>query len=287
MRPRYAAAAFAGITAAVLAACGPPRLPQPHESLVVRPAWLAVRLADPEVVVLQVDREARGYDAEHVPGARFVALDAIVVTRDGLGNELPPPERLDSVLEGAGVSSGSRIVIYGDPLAAARLFFTLDYLGLGARAALLDGGLPRWKAEGLPVSDIPWAGPPGRLEWTLQPEVVADAAWVRAHLGDPAVPLLDARPAGDFRPHIPGASSLPWRTLLAAPKVPVLAESAVVARLFRQAGVDPGEMPVVYCRTGMQASFLYFAARYLGHTPRLYDGSFADWSSRPGYPVEQ
>jgi thiosulfate/3-mercaptopyruvate sulfurtransferase len=282
-----AAVAAVAVLLVTSAACGPAVSQQPEASLLVTPAWLAVRLADPELVVLHVDRDTAGYRAEHIPGARFVALEAIVTTREGIPTELPPPERLDSVLEAAGVSTGSRIVIYGDPLAAARLFFTLDYLGVGDRATLLDGGLPRWKSEGLPVSDMPWVGPPGRLEPDLHPELVVDAAWVRSHLGDPAAPLLDARPPEEFHPHIPGAVSLPWRTLLAAPEPARLEDPVVLMRSFRRAGVDPGDRPVVYCRSGLQASHLYFTARYLGWAPRLYDGSFADWSRRPEYPVEQ
>jgi thiosulfate/3-mercaptopyruvate sulfurtransferase len=272
------------LAAGYVCACGAESKPA-RDSLLVRPAWLAQRLADPDVVVLQIDRDPSGYQSGHIPGARFVPLDAIVVAREGVPNELPPRERLDSVLEEVGVSTSSRIVIYGDPLAAARLFFTLDYLGAGDRAALLDGGVSGWKAERLPLSIEPWRGPPGILEWAPRPELVVDAAWVRDHLDDPEAAILDARPAADFVPHIPGAGSLPWRTLQTAPEPARLKDPAILARLFHRAGADPGETPVVYCRTGMQASYLYFVARYLGYTPRLYDGSFADWSRRPGLPI--
>jgi thiosulfate/3-mercaptopyruvate sulfurtransferase len=202
--PGVAALLLGGAAASAVAQSEPP-----GDSLLVTPAWLAQRLADPELVVLQVDRDRAGYQAGHIPGARFVPLDAIVVARDAVPNELLPPERLDSVLEAAGVSTGSRMVIYGDPLAAARMFFTLDYLGVGGRAALLDGGLPKWKAEGFPLSVETWQGLPGRLDVTLHPHVVVDAVWVHDHLDDPTAAILDARPEADFVPHIPGAGSLP------------------------------------------------------------------------------
>ena len=275
---------------AALPGCSPAPLsgpvPAPGDSVLVTPAWLASRLADPAVVVIQVDRDSAEYRAGHVPGARFIRLDAIVATRDGLPVELPSLRQLDSVLEAAGVSTESRVVIYGEPLAAARLFFTLDYLGLGGRAALLDGGLSGWQAEVLPVSTEPWQGAPGRLDYTAKPELVVDAAWVRQRLDDPSIALLDARPAEDFGQHIPGAANLPWPMLLESPGGS-LKDRNVLRQLFRHADVAPSETPVVYCRSGIQASFLYFVARYLGWTPRLYDGSFADWSRRTELPVER
>jgi thiosulfate/3-mercaptopyruvate sulfurtransferase len=258
---------------------------QPRAALLVSPAELAARLDDPGLVVLQVDRDSTAYRAGHIPGARLVPLDAIVTSVDGVSNELPPPGRLDSLFERLGVSTDSRIVIAGEPLPAARLFFTLDYLGAGDRLALLDGGPARWKAEGRPLSTTPWSGRRGRLHWTLRQDLVVDAPWVRTRLADPAIALLDARPTADFGPHIPGAGSLPWGTLLTADEPTRLQNTAALSRRFGQAGLAPGETPVVYCRTGMQASFLYFVARYLGWAPRLYDGSFEDWSKRPGYPV--
>lgn len=273
-----------------LPGCAPSPLsgpvPAPGDSVLVTPAWLASRLADPAVVVLQVDRDSASYRAGHVPGARFIRLDAIVATRDGLPVELPPARQLDSVLEAAGVSTESRVVIYGEPLAATRMFFTFDYLGLGGRAALLDGGFPGWQAEVLPVSTEPWQGAPGRLDYTPKPELVVDAAWVRQRLDDPSVALLDARPAEDFGQHIPGAANLPWPTLLES-QDGRLRDRSVLRQLFQNSGVAPGETPVVYCRSGLQSSFLYFVARYLGWAPRLYDGSFADWSRRTELPVER
>jgi len=102
-----------GAVALLLAAgfsCASTESEPPRDSLLVTPAWLGLRLADPEVVVLQVDRDAATYRSGHIPGARFVPLDAIVVARDGVPNELPPRERLDSVLEAVGVSTRSQIV---------------------------------------------------------------------------------------------------------------------------------------------------------------------------------
>src|SRR5438132_4960866 len=122
--------------------------PAVRSDILVSTAWLAQHLNDPNVVILHVSRDRTAYDAGHIPGARFLALSDFVVTRDGILNELPPAATLKSVFERAGVSDDSRVILYGDAsvLPATRAYFTLDYLGHDA-AALLDGGLPKWKTE--------------------------------------------------------------------------------------------------------------------------------------------
>lgn len=269
----------------------------PRDSLLVSPSWLAARLDDPRVVVLQVERNPATYAEGHIAGARLVPFGRVVVERAGIPNELPPVAALDSLLEGAGVTGTSRIILVGEPLLAARLFFTLDYLGLGERTALLDGGLPAWRAAGLPLTQAVPAVTPGRLDLTPRPELVVDADWVRGHLGDSSVALLDARPAaeyagtppGDGVPrggHIPGAKNFFWRLALTSPEPGRLKGAGEVAKLLARAGAVPGRTVVTYCRTGVQASYLYFVARTLGLHPRLYDGSFLEWSRRAELPVD-
>lgn len=268
------------------------------DSLLVSPAWLEAHLSDPGLVLLQVERDRAVYADGHIAGARLVPMGAIVVNRDGLPNELPSISQLDSVLEAVGVSNGSRIILYGDPLAAGRLFFTLDYLGMAGRAALLDGGLPAWRAGGRPLTQsVPPAGA-GQFEAHVQTDLVVDAAWIAGRLGDTTLALLDARPNAEYRGevaadgvpragHIPGAGSAYWRMLLNGPEPTTLKDPAILRKLLGRAGLAPGRAIVTYCRTGVQASYLYFVARYLGYAPRLYDGSFIDWSRRADLPVNQ
>jgi thiosulfate/3-mercaptopyruvate sulfurtransferase len=119
-----------------------------------------------------------------------------------------------------------------------------------------------------------------------------DADWVRAHLDDPEVALLDARAPDEYRGertetdlrpgHIPGAANLDWQTLLVDGRLRPRAE---LEAAFAAAGVSDGDEVVVYCRTGVRASVLYAVSRYLGHPTRLYDGSIADWSRRPEFPL--
>jgi len=265
------------------------------DTLLVSPTWLSANLGQPGIVVIHADRDRAAYDAGHIAGSQFLALASIVVERDGIPNELPTVAALDSVLESIGVGNDTRVIITGDPLAAGRLFFTLDYLGLGGRAALLEGGTPAWVQAGFPVSADLAPAAHGSLTPHLRPEVLADAAWVQAHLRDPMVALLDARPPADFAGtpgstpptgHIPGAKNVFWKTTLSG-TAPVLLSRAELEELFRAANAAPGKLVVTYCRTGVQASFLYFVARYLGYDTKMYDGSFAEWSRLAGMPIEQ
>jgi thiosulfate/3-mercaptopyruvate sulfurtransferase len=157
--------------------------PEKAAPFVVSAAWLAEHLADPWLVILHVGTKDT-YDAGHIPGARFLPIEAVSTPRGGgLTLELPPVPDLRATFEKVGVTDRGRIVLYSDaalPSPAARVFFTLDYLGLGDRTSLLDGGLSAWRSEGRPVTkDLPTVIPG---EFTPRPrqEIVVDAEWVRA-----------------------------------------------------------------------------------------------------------
>lgn len=265
------------------------------DTVLVSPAWLSTHLGQPGLVVIHADRDRSAYDAGHIAGSAYLGLSSFIVERDGIPNELPAVPALDSTLEAVGIGDGSRIIITGDPLAASRLFFTLDYLGHGDQAALLDGGTPAWVAAGYPVAGEVVPTVQGTLTPRPRPEALTDAAWVRAHLGDSTVALLDARPPEDYAGtpgsaapsgHIPGAKNIFWRTTMGGTP-PTLRERSALEALFRSTGAAPGDVVVTYCKTGVQASFLYFVARYLGYEVRMYDGSFAEWSRLAGMPIEQ
>lgn len=273
-------------------------VPGTRDSLLVSPDWLEAHLGDSALVVLQVERDSTGYLAGHLSGARLLLLGAIVVPRDGLPAELPPAAQFDSVLEAAGVSNSSRVVLYGDPLAASRLFFTLEYLGMADRVALLDGGLSAWTSGGRPLTQsVPEPGG-GHFEPHVQAELLVDAAWIARRLSDTSVALLDARTPAEYdgqvagdgvarAGHIPGAGTAYWRMMLTNSEPIHLKDASVLRTLLGRAGLKPGRTVVTYCRTGVQASYLYFVVRYLGYSPSLYDGSFIDWSKHADLPVSR
>lgn len=278
-----------------------PALAGPREDLLVSTDWLAKRLGDRDLVILQVG-DGAGYAAGHIPGARLVTLRDIAtpIGGEGLSLELPDPETLRQKLSALGVSDRSRIVVVPTKegvQSATRVFFTLDAAGLGGRTVLLDGGTAAWAAEGRPVTKEAPAVTPGRLAPLTFRPLVVDADYVRRHLNAPGYAIVDAR-APEFysgaragglpaRPHKPGriagAKSVPFSSVV-TPDLKLASAEEIAAR-FKAAGVKPGDTVVAYCHLGQQATATMFAARTLGLDVKLYDGSFEEWSRVDG-PVE-
>src|SRR4051812_24411612 len=125
-----------------------------HPELVVSTQWLADHLSDANLVIVHIGHDEGDYRAAHISGARYLAMDKFATGRDAPGTELLPPDQLKKNLEAIGIGDDSRVVYYApdwDPM-ATRLFFTMDYLGHGNQAALLDGGLDQWIREKRPTS---------------------------------------------------------------------------------------------------------------------------------------
>jgi len=268
--------------------------PKLRPEMLVTTGWLADHLRDPDVVVLCIDSAPEFY-ARHIPGARQIKLSEIAVTRDGIPNELPPIDALQRAFSAVGVSNGSRVVLYGERsnLFAARAYFTLDYLGVAGRASLLDGGIEKWTAEHRPLSTETPAVNAASLAIAPRPEILIDTAAMRdlAAKKPGSITLVDARPAKEFTGeqlsedvakagHIPGAKSLYWMDMLMSREDPVLRPEAELRRMYSQLNARADQPLVTYCRTGMQSSFDYFVAKYLGYEPSMYDASFYEWSQK-------
>jgi len=268
-----------------------------NPSMLVSTGWLAGHLRDESLVILHVGSQ-KDYEVAHIPGARLVTLASISVTgENGLRLEMPPVNALEETFGRLGVTSSSRVIVYAGTdsvQSATRVWFTLDYLGLGNRASLLDGGLTLWQAEKRPLATK--AMPVEAREFTSSPAPhrIVNAAWVQEHVADPQVQLLDARlpeyysgaNAGGMprAGHIPGARSVPYTSLL--DEHGRLKPEPELRGIMSAGGAAAPALSVAYCHIGQQATVLYFVARHLGLDVRLYDGSFQDWSMRRDLPIE-
>lgn len=259
--------------------------------------WLEAHLKDPDLRVLDgswflptMNRNARaGYDAAHIPGARFFDIDEIADTRSALPHMAPPVEKFISRMRAMGVGDGHQVVVYDQAgiFSAPRVWWTFRLMGK-MDIAVLDGGLPKWMAEGRPTEDLPPILRDRHITVQRQANLVKDVTQV-AHaskLGDHEI--IDARPRGRFigtdpepRPglrqgHIPGARNLPWSELL-TPEGTMKSPDDLRA-LFVAAGVDLSKPAICSCGSGVSAAMLALALERIGHRDHsVYDGAWAEW----------
>jgi len=269
-----------------------------RSSMIVSTDWLAKHLSDKSLVLLQVG-DKKEYDDAHIPDAQYIQNSDISTPRgSGLILELPPVDQLKATFEKFGVTDKSRVVVYFSKdwiTPTSRVYFTLDYLGLGDRTSILDGGMPAWIAEKREVTTEVRSPKPGSFTPHPNPKLVVDASWVSGNINKPGVAILDARDAKFYTGesagnmpragHIPSAKSIPFGSVVEESNK--FKSVAALRQIFSAAGVKPNDSVATYCHIGQQASLLYFVAKYLAYDAHLYDGSFDDWSKRPDLPVEK
>ncbi|KEP67916.1 3-mercaptopyruvate sulfurtransferase [Thioclava dalianensis] len=259
--------------------------------------WLAAHLNDPDLRVLdgswflpQMGRDAKAtYAAKHIPGARFFDIDDISDNRSQLPHMAPPTEKFISRLRAMGVGDGHQVVIY-DQLgifSAPRVWWLFRLMGK-TDVAVLDGGLPKWEAEGHPLEDMPPMVRDRHMTVQRQSGLVKDVTQV-AHaskLGD--FEIIDARPADRFaglgeepreglrKGHIPGSRNLPFGQLLTAEGT--FKSPDAIKALFEKANVDLSKPVITTCGSGVSAATLALALELIGKTDwSLYDGSWSEW----------
>lgn len=247
--------------------------------MLVSSDWLAQHLHDPQVIVVHVGGSKADYEAGHIPGSRWLDL-ATFIRNEPPGNELPTNENIQKAFSALGIGDKARVVLYANDWQpqAARAYFTLDYVGHGDRASLLDGGIEKWLTEKRPLSTETPAFSPADFTITPNPQILASRDQVESLVGQAT--MIDARPLARYRlGHIPGASPLFWEKNLVSDLAPMLSQPDDLRKKLEAAGVTAEKPLVVYCESGLQSSFA-FTTKYMGYDPINYDGSMSDWKAQ-------
>ncbi len=263
--------------------------------------WVAARLDDPGVCLIEVDVDTGAYDEGHPPGA--AAWNWTSQLQDQVRRDVADRETVEALLRGAGANDDSRIILFGDNnnWFAAYALWMLEMYGVD-NTALMDGGRVKWLAEGRPTTtDAPAAGAGTIAVGERNESIRAKLPDVLDHV-NAGGQLVDVRSPDEFngvimappglaetaqrKGHVPGASNIPWATAVAEDGTFKSADE--LDEIYGSRGITGNQPVIAYCRIGERSSHSWFALRYLLGIDEVtnYDGSWTEYGSVVGVPID-
>lgn len=275
-----------------------------HPEALVDADWVEAHLNDPKVRLIEVDVDTNAYDQGHIPGA--VGFNWKKELQDQVVRAPLSKEHLEELLGRAGVSNDTAIVLYGDNnnWFAAWALWILKYYG-HEDVRLLDGGRVKWLADKREITtEVPSYSQATYHAGEPKTDIRALRDQVLSQIGQSNVALVDVRSPGEYSGellapanlpqegaqrggHIPGAANIPWGQ--AVREDGTFKSADELRALYGGKGVTPDKEVIAYCRIGERSSHTWFALHYLLGYPhvRNYDGSWTEWGSLIGVPIEK
>lgn len=265
--------------------------------LLLEPEMLEPLLGDPRLLLVDLSR-ADIHVQYHIPGAVHLEYSRIVRMAPPVGGLLPDETQLTEVLSAIGLTAEHHVVAYDDEGGgkACRLLWTLQAIG-HQHYSLLNGGLHAWANEGHELTQTATSSAPSSYRANYSDtSVVADAAYILAHLGDATHALLDARSALEYRGlqrysvrggHIPGAVNFEWTEAMDQGRNLRLKPATELRAQLEGLGITPAKTVVAYCQTHHRSAHTWFMLKWLGYQARGYAGSWSDWGNREDTPIDR
>jgi len=267
------------------------------QNIIVTPQWLNDNINDPNLVIIQPSFLKLDYDNEHIKGARYLWPDWLTANSPEGTYNPPDPKVATKVLQELGINKDSKVVLchaFGDVSITARMFITLENLGLRDKVYYLNGGLVAWKKAGYSVTkDLPVVKK-GNFVATASTPLLVDKDYVLQSLKTKSAEVVDARmkrfydgdPTGNPRDgHITGALNLAYTDMIDASNNIKPTDSLL--KNFQAVLPDKNKEVVTYCFIGQTASVIYLTGRSIGYNVKVYDGSMQEWSRIPELPMEK
>lgn len=275
-----------------------------HPEALVETDWVANNLNNPAIRLVEVDVDTTAYDQGHIPGA--VGWNWQKDTQDQISRNIPSRTDFEKLMERSGISNDTTVILYGDNnnWFAAYALWLMKYYG-HTDVRLMNGGRAKWLAEGRELTTaVPQITPASYQVTVVNEELRALRPFVEASIGHSGRAMVDVRSPGEYSGellappnmpqegsqrggHIPGAKNISWGQAVGENGVYKSREE--LEQLYASQGITPDKQIISYCRIGERSAHTWFALKYLLGYPdvRNYDGSWTEWGSAIGVPIEK